>query len=189
MWGPIVATSSAGSCENVWMARATIPPTAPRQPACTAPTCPLEGCAIKIGTQSAVRAATPKPSTRAISASPSTSAIVSLTSDSRISCTCVPCTCRCSKRRSPQSPRLLAKRARFSQTASSSSPKWKPRLSVSYGATLTPPERVANECRKPYRSRRVECNARTWCALAWQDCASCRSTPRGPSPSPGEELA
>ncbi len=45
----------------------------------------LDGCAIKTGTQSAVRAATAKPSERAMSASPSMSATVWAISRSEIS--------------------------------------------------------------------------------------------------------
>ena len=158
--------SSEQSCERASMARGTTPATAPRQPACTAATCPLGECAISTGTQSAVRAAMPRPSTRVTSASPSSSAIDSARSASETARTPVPCTCRCSNKRSIPSPRLAAKRARFSRTATSSSPKWKPRLRLSYGATLTPPKRVENAWRNPCRARSVERKALTLGYLA-----------------------
>ena len=55
---------------------------------------------------------------------------------------CAECTCRLSASRSSRAADLAQSRRRFSSTRSTSSPVSRPRLSESYGPSLTPPSRV-----------------------------------------------
>ena len=115
-------------------ALAMTPLARPFQPACTAANLLEELSKRSIGTQSA----TSMQSTTLLSAVTSPSASVSVIACAA-STTSLLCTCLTMM--SFSAPMALATRFLFSATSSGLSPTWMPRLSDSYGPSLTPPKR------------------------------------------------
>ncbi len=116
----------------------TTPAASPGRPAWAAPTTPATGSASSTGVQSAVSTAS------ASGRSVTTASTVGASPGgwrSVTTATSAPCTWFIHTTSAGSSPSSRAASARFSRTASGSSPTAPPRLSSPYGEVLTPPHR------------------------------------------------
>ncbi len=137
MPGPIAAASRPPP--SAAAAFCTIPASRPRQPTCRAAIAGRSPFprASATGRQSAVKTSSGSPGVSDQTPSPGSP----LPSARRTTC---PCTWRPKRSSSGSVPASMHSRPRFSSTRSGSSSVSRPRLSVSNGASLTPPTRVEN---------------------------------------------
>src|SRR5581483_10771689 len=135
MPGPITAASRDPPSAAV--AASTTPASNPRQPTWTAATAGRSPFArtSATGRQSAVKTRSGSPGASVHSPSPGRPCPLA-----RL--TTAPWTCRPNRSASGSAPTARHRRRRFSATSSGASSVRRPRLSVSYGASLTPPRRV-----------------------------------------------